>query len=293
MPCNRLSRIFLSILSVVALCLPAAALVQPLDDGRLHLKRPQFVVTAVKIHAVHETHTNWPGNDEVEVLMSDFTTAGVMSAWFYNVDAGETFAFKPALSCIQPQATCDHGVTDVHFRVALWENDTAPPPFANFCYGDFAPGDYWFSHGLCSGDDLIGHAEITMPQADLVAALPTVGASTDYTIRPTGGDGNYQFTYRITRLPDAGRDIVIHEPPVVVVYPISLAATAATNPSRAVLTWSGATTANVDIYRNGVKFVSTANDGAFEDTRPPGTYQYRVCNAGTTACSADVSVVVT
>jgi hypothetical protein len=293
MPCSPVSRFILSLASLAALCLPGSALAQPLDDGRLHVKRPQFVVTAVKIHAVHETGTNWPGNDEVEVLLNDFTDAGVTTSWFYNVDAGETFNISTDRNCVQPQAKCDHGVTDVHFRVALWENDTAPPPFANFCYGDLGSGNYWFSHGLCSGDDLIGRAEITMPQADLVAALPTVGASADYTIRPTGGDGNYQFTYRITRLPDAGRDIVIHEPPIVVIYPIALTVNAATNPSRAVLTWSGATTANVDIYRNSVKFVTTANDGAFDDTRPPGTYQYRVCSIGTTACSADVSVVVT
>ena len=188
----------------------------------------------------------------------------------------------------------DHGVTDVHFRVALWENDTAPPPFANFCYGDLGSGDYWFAHGLCSGDDLIGRAEITVPQADLVAALPTVGASADYTVRPTGGDGNYQFTYRITRLPDVGRDIVIHEPPIVIDPVISLQAVLSSAGIKHVaLTWSGATTANVDIYRDGAVIATTANDGAYDDVVPKATYQYRLCNAAsTTVCSAMVTIIV-
>jgi hypothetical protein len=291
---------WLSAALVVALtfiCMPQPAFAQPvIDHGQLHLRKPQFVVTAVKIHAVHETGTNWPGNDEVELLLSDFTDVGVTTAWFYNVDAGETFTVPAARNCVQPQGKCDHGVTDVHFRVALWENDTAPPPFANFCYGDLGAGDYWFAHGLCSGDDLIGRAEITVAQADLVAALPTVGASADYTVRPRGGDGNYEFTYRIARLPDVGRDIVIHEPPIEVLYPISLSAavTSAGGPKRVVLTWAGATTNTVDIYRDGAKIVTTANDGSYDDPRPNGTYQYRVCDLGSaTACSATVSVVVT
>lgn len=58
------------------------------------------------------------------------------------------------------------------------------------------------------------------------------------------------------------------------------------------LAWSGATTASVDIYRNGTLRTTTANDGAHRDgPLAAGTYAYRVCNAGsTTSCSSDVSV---
>ena len=53
------------------------------------------------------------------------------------------------------------------------------------------------------------------------------------------------------------------------------------------LSWSGATTANVDVYRNGSRIATTANDGAYRDTIwfPSGSYTYRVCNAGTSVCS--------
>lgn len=58
------------------------------------------------------------------------------------------------------------------------------------------------------------------------------------------------------------------------------------------LTWANATTANVDIYRNSVKVVTTANDGLYTDKLSArGTYTYKVCDAGsTTACSANKSV---
>jgi serine protease len=58
------------------------------------------------------------------------------------------------------------------------------------------------------------------------------------------------------------------------------------------LVWSGATGANVNVYRNGVLRTTTANDGAYTDNlnRASGTFTYKVCNAGTTTCSNQASV---
>ena len=52
------------------------------------------------------------------------------------------------------------------------------------------------------------------------------------------------------------------------------------------LNWANATTTNVDIYRNGVKIITTANDGSHRDSPTvKGTFSYKVCNAAsTTAC---------
>ncbi|MES2136570.1 MAG: hypothetical protein V4502_05865 [Pseudomonadota bacterium] len=75
---------------------------------------------------------------------------------------------------------------------------------------------------------------------------------------------------------------------------LSVSVSYATSPATVTLTWSGATTAMVDIYRNGVLFVTTANNGSRSTATNPGTYAFRVCEAGSTAvCSADVSVTVT
>jgi hypothetical protein len=59
------------------------------------------------------------------------------------------------------------------------------------------------------------------------------------------------------------------------------------------LSWSGATSTNVDVYRNGVVIVTTPNDGFYTDPvggRGHATYTYRVCEAGTNTCSNDATV---
>jgi subtilisin family serine protease len=59
------------------------------------------------------------------------------------------------------------------------------------------------------------------------------------------------------------------------------------------LTWSGASGSNVNVFRNGTSVATTANDGAYTDVigaRGGGSYTYRVCEAGTSTCSGDVTV---
>jgi hypothetical protein len=59
------------------------------------------------------------------------------------------------------------------------------------------------------------------------------------------------------------------------------------------LSWSGASSSNVDIYRNGVQIVTTANDGFYTDRiggSGHGTFTYKVCEAGTQTCSNEATV---
>lgn len=60
------------------------------------------------------------------------------------------------------------------------------------------------------------------------------------------------------------------------------------------LTWSGATSAEVDIRRNGLPLATTANDTSYTDNidqKGSGTYRYVLCEAGSsTKCSAEVTV---
>jgi hypothetical protein len=56
------------------------------------------------------------------------------------------------------------------------------------------------------------------------------------------------------------------------------------------LTWTGATSVNVDVYRDGVLIVTTANNGAYTDSISNSTFLYKVCEAGTLICSNTVSV---
>jgi thermitase len=59
------------------------------------------------------------------------------------------------------------------------------------------------------------------------------------------------------------------------------------------LSWSGATSANWDVYRDGSLLITTANDGEYTDNslgKGGGSATYQVCEAGTSTCSNNVSV---
>ena len=58
------------------------------------------------------------------------------------------------------------------------------------------------------------------------------------------------------------------------------------------LVWAGFTSTSVDVFRNGTKVMTTANDGSHKDIlrKGGGAYTYRVCEAGTGVCSNDVTV---
>ena len=59
------------------------------------------------------------------------------------------------------------------------------------------------------------------------------------------------------------------------------------------LTWDGATSTEVDVYRDGALIATPANSGAYTDStdnRGGATYTYQVCEAGTETCSAVVTV---
>jgi len=60
------------------------------------------------------------------------------------------------------------------------------------------------------------------------------------------------------------------------------------------LVWSGATSTNVDIYRNGVVIATVpSNPGSYTDNtgqKGRATFTYQVCEAGTQNCSNQVTV---
>lgn len=58
------------------------------------------------------------------------------------------------------------------------------------------------------------------------------------------------------------------------------------------LSWTGASSTSVDVFRNGSKVTTTPNDGAYTDSlgKISGTFTYKVCEAGTTTCSNEASV---
>jgi serine protease len=60
------------------------------------------------------------------------------------------------------------------------------------------------------------------------------------------------------------------------------------------LSWSGAASANVDVYRDGALLITTPNDGSASDPigqKGSATYAYQLCESGSATCSAVVTVV--
>ena len=59
------------------------------------------------------------------------------------------------------------------------------------------------------------------------------------------------------------------------------------------LTWAGATTNDVDVYRNDAIITTTSNSGTYSDNlnrKGGGSYSYQVCEAGTNTCTVTVNV---
>ncbi len=54
------------------------------------------------------------------------------------------------------------------------------------------------------------------------------------------------------------------------------------------ITWAGAGTAYMDLYRNGTRVATIENTGSttdYTDIRGGGSLEYRICEAGSSTCS--------
>lgn len=177
------------------------------------IRVPQFVAHAVKLQVVDETGWDWTGSDEVHAVFVDFNANKERATSVYEEsDAGDTVEIRDQDRCIAPLPDCNRGARSLNFAVALWEKDWTPTQGLLGCNPGLVNGHPWYDDGICPGDDLIGRATISLSQLQLTGTLPTVGHTVERMVRLTGGSGIYEFTYRITRLPDIERRIIIREP---------------------------------------------------------------------------------
>ncbi|HVS14294.1 MAG TPA: PKD domain-containing protein [Thermoanaerobaculia bacterium] len=113
----------------------------------------------------------------------------------------------------------------------------------------------------------------------------TYAAGGTYTVTLTATDDDLESD-------SASQDVTVSEPSGGIT--LSAVGYKVRGLQKADLTWSGATSSNVDVYRNGAVITTTANDGFHTDdinNRGSGTYTYQVCEAGTSTCSNQATVV--
>lgn len=195
----------------------------------------RYKVEAIRFKAVDESGYDWDGSDEVIVETLD-AKGGTSTEEIGDIDSGDVHHFDPAVSCIVAvkegqvvlgeSSVCDSAgePAPFWFKVTFWENDIGiiPPDFNSVeCTvgGENTPGRHCSASNTFNAD-LLGGLLVEHSQQELNARLPNVGDQYEVTIRldpcfdgdntsvcgdpqwPYASFPDYDFTYRITRLPD-------------------------------------------------------------------------------------------
>lgn len=131
--------------------------------------------------------------------------------------------------------------------------------------------------------------------ADNSESVVTITDGVAHTFTATG-----TYTVSVTVADKAGQtdiayaDIIVTDPAPAADIVLSAVEYKIRGRQQVDLTWSGAGSTDVDVYRDGRMITTTANGGAYTDAIGQlggGSYVYKLCEAGTTICSDEVLVV--
>src|SRR5262249_11101362 len=124
-------------------------------------------------------------------------------------------AVRPGIVVLGKTSVCDDvgEPAPLSFEVEFWEKDTGFT--TSFCGLSTSPGFHGPAHCVddTRGDDFLGRRQLDFTMQELEAGLPNVGDESIETVKLSpcrkdeyqcGGPSlpDYEFTYRVTRLPD-------------------------------------------------------------------------------------------
>ena len=210
----------------------------------------------------------------------------------YVLPAGSTQAVRANFRYNGSQSPCSGGnyddADDIVFAVGGDGGGSNQAPTASFTYSCTDLSCSFTDTSSDSDGSIASHAWTFGDGGSSSAADPS---------HTYGADGTYTVTLTVTD-DDGATDASSQS--VSVAGPPPAAITLSTNGYKVKgvhtvdLTWSDASSANVDIYRDGAVITTVGNSGAYTDStgnKGGGSYVYKVCEAGTSTCSADSTVV--
>ncbi len=257
----------------------AHAALLAIDDGGNQPPQSSFTFSATNL-AVSFTDTSSDSDGSVVSWSWDFGDGNSSSAQnpshTYAADGNYTVTLT---------VTDDQGASDSSSQTVSVTDGSNQPPQSSFSYsatdlsvsftdtssdsdGSIASWSWDFGDGNSSSSQNPSH---------------TYGAAGTYTVTLTVTDNDGASH-------SSSQQVTVTEPPV---GNINLSASVSSFwfIHTITLSWDGATGSNVDIYRNGSLLTTTANDGVWSETRYfSGSGTYKVCEAGSSNCSDDVTV---
>lgn len=155
---------------------------------------PRFIVRATNLYANNETGPDWPGSDEIYVVLSlwhpdelaDSAGFSARTSVFEDFDTGERKSFRETQNCLTAALQDQQGS---HGMTSAWHchpgGDIGPLQFTVRLYEE----DTW-------EDDLIGERTVQWSREELAAAMLQVGGGSEESIRI----GGYTLTWRVERV---------------------------------------------------------------------------------------------
>jgi PKD repeat protein len=232
-------------------------------------------------------------------LTADFTdqstdSDGSISSWLWDFgDEATSTAQNPSHTyatdgtyTVSLTVTDDDGVTDTTSQdVTVSSSTTNSPPTADFMYTTTDLTADFKDESTDSDGSVVSWSWDFGDGATSTAQNPSHTYATD---------GTYTVSLTVTD-DDGATDTTSQDVTVSSAGGITLTATGYKVRGRHTvdLEWSGATSTNVDIYRDGALIKTSANDGFYTDgmdNRGPGSYTYQVCEEGTSTCSNEATV---